>query len=326
MKKNVIKNSSKSHQRIFCQVSQNACLASDRSAFHFTSVAMTDPRDSTKGRLVRKFSSCRFKSSSATCFLMSFASVTKKSWSIMFSSDCKFSCAACKRPRFWGLFAKAQPASLWICPTRVTAWLDWRRYRVFNAVLCFSKSVMRAGPLLSPCFTGDCAVFASASDQAKNATYKHAGHAQPQHACVAHTRVVEDAVYTWPWLCVCSWKFSRFLSVSMWSTVVRWLFIEKLTLLGLCREPSPFFCEDPFVLPLQKILFFVDHGIPRHPRTAHLVALSSVNICALGRALGVVGVAEPLHHRSETHVLAQLSVHILVALAMVFFCFKLRSS
>ena len=35
----------------------------------------------------------------------------------------------------------------------------------------------------------------------------------------------------------------------------------------------------------------------------------SVNICALGRVLGVVGVAEVLHHRSETHVLKQLTVH-----------------
>ena len=46
----------------------------------------------------------------------------------------------------------------------MTAWLDWRRYCVFNAALCFSKSAKRVDPVLSPCFAGDCAVFALASD------------------------------------------------------------------------------------------------------------------------------------------------------------------
>ena len=54
---------------------------------------------------------------------------------------------------------------------------------------------------------------------------------------------------------------------------------------------------------------------------AHLVALSRVHICALGRAFGVVGAAEHLHHRSETHILAQLAVHVLVALVAFFFFF-----
>ena len=54
----------------------------------------------------------------------------------------------------------------------------------------------------------------------------------------------------------------RLLSVSLSSTVVRWLFIENLTPLEFCREQSPFFCEDRFVLPSQIKVFFVDDGIP----------------------------------------------------------------
>ena len=46
----------------------------------------------------------------------------------------------------------------------------------------------------------------------------------------------------------------------------------------------------------------------------------------VGSRLWVVRVAELLHHRTETHVLAQRQVHTLVALAVGFFCFKLRSS
>ena len=188
---------------------------------------------------------------------MSFASVTKKPWSKVFSSDCNFSCAACKRPRFWRVFAKAQAASLWIRPTRVTAWLDWRRYCVFNAVLCFTKSLMRADPLLSACCAGDCAVFASASARAKNDRNTH----------VQRTRVLRKT------LCVRGLGFAfvlgmdcvleSSLSVSFWLTVVRWLLIENLTLLGFCGVQSPFFSEDSFVLPSQiEVFFFVDHGIP----------------------------------------------------------------
>ena len=155
--------------------------------FIFTSVAMTDPRDSTKGRLARHFSSCRFRSSGATCFLMSFASVTKMPWSKVFSFDCNCSCAACKRPRFWEV-VRDSPASNALD-------LSNECHRLARL------AVMRADPLLSPCFAGDCAVFASASDQPRNGTNKNADHAQPQHACGAHACVEEDTVCTWPWLC-----------------------------------------------------------------------------------------------------------------------------
>ena len=175
--------------------------------------------------------------------------ITKKPWSKVFSSDCNFSCAACKRPRFWGLFAKAQPASLWICPPRVTDWLDWRRYCVFNAVLCFSKSVMRADPLLSPCFAGDCAVFASASDQPKNGTNKHADHAKPQHACAAHACVEENTVCTWPWLCFCSWQVLRSREFVERLVVVdsRPLALHRETHnLGILQRTKPIFLRRPF--------------------------------------------------------------------------------
>ena len=93
---------------------------------------------------------------------------------------------------------------------------------------------------------------------------------QNRNMHVQHTRVLRKT------LCVRGLGFAfvlgrccvleSLLSVSLWSTVVRWLFIEKLTILGFCREQSPFFCEDRFVLPSQvEVFFFVDHGIPRHP-------------------------------------------------------------
>ena len=47
------------------------------ASFMFTSVPMTDPR-LHQGALTRNFSSCRLRSSGATCFLMSFTSITKK--------------------------------------------------------------------------------------------------------------------------------------------------------------------------------------------------------------------------------------------------------
>ena len=101
--------------------------------FMFTRVDKTVPRDSTKRRLAKTKSSCRLDSSGATCFLMSVAPITKNSWSNVFNTVFHISGASCRRPRPCGLSAYVHPSSVRICHARVTAWLDWRRYWVFNA-------------------------------------------------------------------------------------------------------------------------------------------------------------------------------------------------
>ena len=101
----------------------------------------------------------------------------------------------------------------------------------------------------------------------KNATNKHADGAQPQHVFLQHARVLRKTP------CVCGLGFAfvlgrdcvleSLLSVSLWSSVVRWLTIDKFTLWGCRRVQSPCFGEDRFVLTSQtEVFFFVGRGIP----------------------------------------------------------------
>ena len=174
----------------------------------------------------------------------------KKPWSKVFSSDCNFSCAACKRLRFWGCSRK--PSQHRSGSVQRQGPLGLFRGSTASSTRCFASAYRS-------CELTRCSLFASASDQAKNGTNQHVDHAQPQHASAAHACVVEDTVRTRPWLCFCSWmglRFESLLSVSLWSTIVRWLLIVKLTLLGFLPSTKPIFLRRPLRAAV------VHHGIP----------------------------------------------------------------
>ena len=80
-------------------------------------------------------------------------------------------------------------------------------------------------------------VCASASDQARNGTHKHANHAKPQQACAAHACVEEDTVCSglgFAFVLGRDCVLVSLLGVSLWATVVRWLLIEKHAVLRFC--------------------------------------------------------------------------------------------
>ena len=164
---------------------------------------------------------CRLRNSVATSFLMSVAFVTRKPWSKVLSSDCNFSCTACKRPRFWELVGES-PASI--------------------ALDLSNKSdrFLTGGGTVS-----STRCFASANRSCELASLETA-RSLPRlriKPIMAHTNMC-----TWPWLCFCSWK--GLLSRG---------FVQRLVPLAPHRQTHSL--VDRIALPSQmEVFFFFDHA------------------------------------------------------------------